>query len=282
MGRKDRGPMPSLLPRSDCTALNEPALNAISVACTAVVIDSRAQVLKWGRKDVMDALKLATPAAQPPLTQQPVAAAPGRKSPAPTAAAKAASSTLSPAASKPSLSSSSNSARKAVSFADRPRSQTIPRFQLWQLPKFSPTMPYEVLREPLLFTLSHALIDTAQKQISLLSFTADSSSEQTAWLRCGRAGDTVSTRRPTTFHAAPHRIVPRLRLHIQRAGRARAVHSQNRHDPSAVDESARHGYFAAQRVARAAGEGCAVVVALQAAAVHGRQQSAGGGGLGPV
>ena len=183
VGRKDRGPMASLLPRSDCTALNEPAHNAISVACTAVVIDSRAQVVKWGRKDVLDALKTSA-AVQPHSSLSPhlsSSAAAATKSAVPPIAAKASATVTPSAAAKQSISSP---ARKAASFAVRPPlSPSLPRFDLSQLPSYSPSMSCEALREPLVFTLSHALVDAAQKQIGLLSFTADQCSEQAAWLR---------------------------------------------------------------------------------------------------
>ena len=181
VGRQDKGPMASLLPRSDCTALNKPAHNAISVACTAVVIDSRAQVLKWGRTDVMNALKPAVFARQPALTSPPgLSVALSTKSTVPAARTSGAAVVSAATSSSSNL---STSARKAASFAIRPCAEPIPRFQLSQIPQqWSPSSCYE-LNQPLTYTLSDPIIEMAHKEIALLPFSSDQPSEQTGWIR---------------------------------------------------------------------------------------------------
>ena len=180
VGRKDTAPMPNLLPRSDCTALNEAALNAISVASTAVVIDSRAQVLKWGKTDVLNALKpiLAAPLAPLSSPTAPSARA-STKSPVPPAATKTASASLSLPMSASSL---LTSGRKAASFAIRPRSQAVPRFDMSHIPKQHNVTTCDQLKEPLAFSMSRELVVEAQRDMARFPSTIDDSGGQTAWL----------------------------------------------------------------------------------------------------
>ena len=185
VGRKDSGPMSTLLPRSDCTALNEPAVNAISVACTAVVIDSRAQVLKWGRTDVVNLLKPATAAQQPVLSTSRSAssAASPSKSPVPAAAAKLSSSAVPPATSN---SSTVRSARQAVSFANGPRGNTVPRFDLSQLPRDLTVTKCSELPEPLKATLPVVAVERGHFLLGQLeSYHLDTpwAIEQCTWVR---------------------------------------------------------------------------------------------------
>ena len=186
VGRKEKGPMPTLLPRSECTALNEPALNAISVACSAVVIDSRAQVLKWGKQDALLALKPATAATEPAQHTNQTASPAANRKPPPAAASKPSSpAAVSPSAAK---SSATASARSVVSVADRPGSHATRRFNLSDLPQLqSQVTNCDRLKEPLNLTPSVERVEVAQSDIRRMDMSSDWPKQQVTWIHAAEA-----------------------------------------------------------------------------------------------